>query len=122
MGIEEFQKVIISEGNKTDYPPIGAMIEMHYTGCLYDADAPNNMGTKFDSSYDRGTPLPSKIGVGRLIQGWDIGVPQMSLGEKAYLRIPFHMAYGERGFPPVIPPMSDLVFQVELVSISGKRA
>ncbi|KAJ5929593.1 peptidyl-prolyl cis-trans isomerase [Penicillium verhagenii] len=125
MGIEKFEKVLISEGNKTDYPPIGAMIEMHYTGCLYDAEAPNNMGTKFDSSYDRGTPLPSKIGVGRLIQGWDIGVPQMSLGEKAYLRIPFAMAYGDRPVVvslPLFPPKADLVFQVELVSISGKRA
>ncbi|KAJ6084381.1 peptidyl-prolyl cis-trans isomerase [Penicillium sp. IBT 16267x] len=120
--LEELKKIVISDGNKTDFPPIGAMIEMHYTGCLYDKDAPNFMGKKFDSSYDRGTPLASKIGVQRLIQGWDVGVPQMSLGEKAYLLIPFKMAYGERGYPPVIPPEADLVFQVELVSISGKRA
>lgn len=42
----EFKKILISAGNKVDFPAIGAMIEMHYTGCLYDSDAPNNMGTK----------------------------------------------------------------------------
>ncbi|KAJ5631577.1 uncharacterized protein N7484_011677 [Penicillium longicatenatum] len=120
--IEELTKRPISAGNNTDFPANGAMIEMHYTGCLYDPNAPNYMGKKFDSSYDRGSPLASKIGVGRLIKGWDVGVPQMSLGEKAYLLIPYMDAYGERGYPPIIPPKSDLVFQVELVSISGKRA
>ncbi|KAJ5659230.1 hypothetical protein N7507_005681 [Penicillium longicatenatum] len=120
--LTEFKKVLISAGNKVDFPAVGAMIEMHYTGCLYDAKAPNGMGQKFDSSYDRGSPLASKIGIGRLIKGWDVGVPQMSLGEKAFLEIPYDMAYGDRGFPPVIPPKADLVFQVELVSIGGKRA
>lgn len=42
----DFKKILISAGNKVDFPAVGAMIEMHYTGCLYDEKAPNNMGTK----------------------------------------------------------------------------
>ncbi|KAJ5892847.1 hypothetical protein N7504_009538 [Penicillium tannophilum] len=122
--IEKLEKVDGTPGNKTDFPAIGAMIEMHYTGYLFDPKNEANAfkGKKFDSSYDRGAPLASKIGVQRLINGWDVLVPQMSLGEKAVLRIPFDNAYGERGFPPVIPPKADLIFDVELVSIGGKRA
>ncbi|KAJ5632327.1 hypothetical protein N7490_008666 [Penicillium lividum] len=120
--LKEFAKILISPGNKVDYPAIGSMVEMHYDGRLYDEKAENGMGKKFDSSYDRGSPLASKIGVGRLIQGWDVGVPQMSLGETAYLQIPYAMGYGDGGYPPVIPPKADLIFKVELVSINGKRA
>ncbi|KAJ3133691.1 FK506-binding protein 1A [Physocladia obscura] len=62
-------------------------------------------GSKFDSSLDRGKPFVTKIGVGQVIRGWDEGVPQMSLGEKAILRISYDYAYGDRGFPPVIKPV-----------------
>jgi FK506-binding protein 1 len=56
-------------------------------------------GTKFDSSRDRGKPFSTKIGVGQVIKGWDEGVPQMTLGEKAKLIISYDYAYGERGYP-----------------------
>ncbi|KAJ3415876.1 FK506 binding protein proline rotamase rapamycin-binding protein [Chytridiales sp. JEL 0842] len=75
-------------------------------------------GNKFDSSVDRGKPFVCKIGVGQVIRGWDEGVPQMSLGEKAVLRITYDYAYGNSGFPPVIPPQSDLNFEVELLKIN----
>lgn len=42
-------------------------------------------GSKFDSSRDRGQPFVTQIGVGRVIRGWDEGVPQLSLGQKAKL-------------------------------------
>lgn len=53
---------------------------MHYTGTL-------TSGAKFDSSVDRGTPFQFNIGRGEVIRGWDEGVIQMSLGEKAKLEI-----------------------------------
>lgn len=74
-------------------------------------------GSKFDSSRDRGTPFQTKIGVGQVIKGWDEGVPQLSLGEKAVLTATPDYAYGARGFPPVIPPNSTLKFEVELIKI-----
>jgi FKBP-type peptidyl-prolyl cis-trans isomerase len=75
-------------------------------------------GQKFDSSRDRGKPFSCKIGVGQVIRGWDEGVPQLSVGEKARLTITPDYGYGARGFPPVIPPNSTLVFEVELLRVN----
>ncbi|KAG2023910.1 FK506-binding protein 1 [Coprinopsis cinerea AmutBmut pab1-1] len=49
----------------------------------------------------------------------DLGVPQLSLGQKAVLTASPDYAYGSRGFPPVIPPNSTLKFEVELLKING---
>ncbi|WP_368773885.1 FKBP-type peptidyl-prolyl cis-trans isomerase [Streptomyces sp. A1136] len=61
-------------------------------------------GKKLDSSVDRGTPFVTKIGVGRVIRGWEEGVPAMSLGEKARLTVTSDYGYGDRGYPGLIPP------------------
>ncbi len=53
-----------------------------------------------------------------LLVGWDMEVPQLSKGQKARLTITHDLAYGERGYPPVIPPRSTLVFDVELISFA----
>ncbi len=89
----------------------GDTVDVHYTGWLTD-------GTKFDSSLDRGQPFSFTIGQGRVIPGWDQGVPGMQVGGKRKLTIPPHMGYGERGAPPAIPPNSTLVFEVELLAIN----
>ncbi|EPZ33455.1 FK506-binding protein 1 [Rozella allomycis CSF55] len=75
-------------------------------------------GQKFDSSRDRNKPFKTTIGVGQVIRGWDEGVPQMSLGECAKLKISYDYGYGERGYPGVIPPKSNLIFDVELLQIN----
>ncbi|KAF5335136.1 hypothetical protein D9611_010882 [Ephemerocybe angulata] len=94
----------------------GDSIEVHYTGTLH------NGGSKFDSSRDRGSPLPLALGVGQVIQGWDKGLQGMCVGEKRILTIPSNMAYGSRGFGSVIPAHSALVFDVELMKlIPGAR-
>lgn len=58
-----------------------------------------------------------------VIQGWEEGLQQVSLGERAELRIPAALAYGEKGYGDCskIGPGADLVFDVELISINGKR-
>ncbi|KAJ8516719.1 hypothetical protein ONZ45_g6008 [Pleurotus djamor] len=98
-------------GDGVNYPKMGDMVTIHYVGTLTD-------GTKFDSSRDRNDPFRTKIGVGKVIKGWDEGVPQLSLGTKATLTCTPDFAYGERGFPPIIPPNSILKFEVELLSIN----
>eukprot|EP00286_Rhodomonas_abbreviata_P020542 CAMPEP_0181310706 /NCGR_PEP_ID=MMETSP1101-20121128/12733_1 /TAXON_ID=46948 /ORGANISM="Rhodomonas abbreviata, Strain Caron Lab Isolate" /LENGTH=164 /DNA_ID=CAMNT_0023417361 /DNA_START=46 /DNA_END=540 /DNA_ORIENTATION=- len=103
-------------GDGKNYPQKGDILSMHYTGTLAKD------GSKFDSSVDRGTPFKFQIGVGQVIKGWDEGVIKMSLGEKATLKISPDYGYGERGFPPVIPPSSELVFDVELLAIGDKKA
>ncbi|EWC46839.1 FK506-binding protein 1A [Drechslerella stenobrocha 248] len=97
-------------------PKKGDTIEIHYTGKLTD-------GSTFDSSLTRGSPFVTEIGTGRVIKGWDAGIlgqagdPPMRVGEEATLTISSDFGYGARGFPPVIPPNSELIFDVQLLRI-----
>ena len=99
----------------------GALIKAHYTGWLDD-------GTKFDSSHDRGQPFQCVIGTGRVIKGWDQGilgidtgsrivVSAMKVGGKRKLIVPADLAYGERQMGKLIPPNSDLTFEIELFEV-----
>jgi len=88
----------------------GDTISINYLGTLTN-------GTKFDSSYDRGMPFETQIGVGRVIKGWDEGVVGMKVGGKRKLLIPSELGYGARGAGGAIPPNADLIFEVELMGI-----
>lgn len=88
-------------------PSKGSTVKAHYTGYLLD-------GTVFDTSIERGEPIEFVLGVGQVIPGWDEGIAMMSKGEKAVLYIPYYLAYGDRDLG-VIPPFSNLVFEVELI-------
>jgi FKBP-type peptidyl-prolyl cis-trans isomerase len=97
----------------------GQVAVVHYTGWLYDEESPDNRGTKFDSSVDRGQHFEFPLGAGRVIQGWDRGVAGMRVGEVRELTIAPELAYGERGAGDVIPPGATLVFEVELADLKG---
>ncbi|KAL3475270.1 hypothetical protein BJX99DRAFT_229929 [Aspergillus californicus] len=114
-------KSILEPGNGLDRPQKGDTVLIDYTGCLYDESREDDycMGVQFDTSHGRG-PLKTEIGVGKVILGWDLGVLQMTLGERAILTISSDYGYGTRGFPGLIPPDSGLVFEVELLKINGK--
>jgi peptidylprolyl isomerase len=88
----------------------GDTVMIHYTGTL-------KSGKKFDSSRDRGEPFVTEIGVGKVIQGWDEGVPGMKEGGKRKLIIPSDLAYGQRGAGKDIPPNADLIFEVEVLKV-----
>jgi FKBP-type peptidyl-prolyl cis-trans isomerase len=88
----------------------GQNVTVHYVGTLTD-------GKKFDSSRDRGKGFSFKLGAGQVIRGWDQGVAGMKIGGLRKLTIPPALAYGDRGFPPVIPGNSTLVFEVELLEV-----
>ncbi|MEH0022688.1 MAG: peptidylprolyl isomerase [Desulfobacter sp.] len=86
----------------------GNRVSVHYTGVLAN-------GKKFDSSRDRGQPISFTLGAKEVIKGWDLGITGMKKGEMRRLLIPYPLAYGERGYPGVIPPKATLIFDVELV-------
>ena len=88
-------------------------------GWLYDENAPDRRGTKFDSSVDRGQPFQFTLGEGRVIRGWDEGVVGMIIGEKRELKIAPELGYGNRGAGAVIPPGATLLFEVELLGLEG---
>jgi len=93
---------------------VGDLITVHYTGWL---DASGQPGEKFDSSVDRGKPATFPIGVGKLIKGWDVGIPGMQVGEKRRFYIPSDLGYGNRGAGAAIPPNADLIFDVEIIEV-----
>lgn len=102
----EIIDITIGEGEEVQS---GDYIKIHYVGKLTN-------GEQFDSSRDRGVPFKTRIGVGEVIDGWDMGVLGMKVGGKRKLIIPPKLGYGENGMG-IIPPDSTLEFEVELVEI-----
>ena len=88
----------------------GQKAKVHYTGWL-------KSGQKFDSSLDRNDPFEFTLGAGMVIKGWDEGVAGMKVGGKRKLFIPADLGYGARGAGGVIPPNSELIFEVELLGL-----
>ncbi|HEY7350717.1 MAG TPA: FKBP-type peptidyl-prolyl cis-trans isomerase [Ktedonobacterales bacterium] len=101
----------------------GDTISVQYIGWI------ESTNVKFDCSYDHGTDgQPTKFqligGPNGVIQGWVDGIPGMKAGGKRRLIIPPALAYGEAGIPgqnegdpPLVPPNTTLIFDVQLVSI-----
>jgi FKBP-type peptidyl-prolyl cis-trans isomerase len=89
----------------------GDTVTVNYVGTLQD-------GTKFDSSIDRGQPFQFTLGQNRVIQGWELGVTGMKVGEKRKLTIPPELGYGSQGAGGVIPPNATLIFEIDLLGIN----
>ena len=93
----------------------GKNVSVHYTGFLAD-------GSIFDSSVERGEPITFPLGQNRVIPGWDEGIALLKVGEKARFIIPYHLGYGEAGYPPIIPAKATLIFDVELMDVIDSPA
>jgi len=108
----ELNLKILKAGDAVNFPKKWDSIAMHYVGYLED-------GTMFDNSYSRGQPVYFVYGAGQVIPGWESALHLLSKGEKASITIPHSLAYGERGYPPVIPPKATLRYEIELISFSA---
>jgi len=108
--IEGMKVEILKEGTG-EAAKTGDTVSVHYVGTLEN-------GTKFDSSIDRGEPFSFTLGENRVIQGWELGVLGMKVGEKRKLTIPSDLAYGNQAVGGVIPANATLVFEVELMGIN----
>ncbi len=106
--VSELQRIDIIEGTGPIVPE-GATITAHYTGALCKD------GTIFQSSHDFGKPI--SFGLNQVIKGWTDGVPGMKVGGTRRLIIPSEQAYGSARAASNIPPNSDLVFDIELISL-----
>ena len=108
----------LKEGEgRTAVPLATAMV--FYTGWVYDPCAPEHKGVQFDSNVSKPVPFGLRIGAGRVIKGWDEGLPGMKEGGKRLLIIPADMAYGDKQVGEKIPPNSTLVFEVTLAQLAN---
>jgi len=102
--------VIVREGPEDGASPTARdTVSVHYDGRLID-------GTRFDSSYERGST--SSFGVGQVISGWTEGLQLMSEGDEYVFYIPAELGYGQNPRPGgVIKPGDDLIFRVDLKQV-----
>ncbi len=106
----ELEVTDLTEGDGTE-ATAGSTVSVHYVGVAHST------GEQFDASYDRGSPLQFRLGVGQVISGWDTGVQGMKVGGRRKLVIPPHLAYGDRGAGGVIQPGESLIFVVDLLDV-----
>tara|TARA_R110000868_G_scaffold1781_3_gene14228 strand:+ start:2993 stop:4117 length:1125 start_codon:yes stop_codon:yes gene_type:complete len=124
-------KYVITKKSGGKKPEKGSTLYIHYAGFLED-------GQLFDSSienvaqtfgkYDQNRanqggyqPIPFQAGKkDGMIPGFIEGLDKLSLGDKAILFIPSHLAYGAGGAGDVIPPNANIVFEIELLDPSAK--
>lgn len=108
--MSELLKEIVEEGTGA-IPKPGDTVSVHYTGTFSNGDV-------FDSSLARDEPFSFTLGAGQVTKGWDRSIADMKLGEKAKITCPPEYAYGEKGYPGVIPPHATLIFDVTLLEIN----
>lgn len=102
----------IIKAGKGARPTATSQVKVHYEGRLTN-------GKVFDSSYERGEPIT--FGTNQVIAGWGTALQAMPVGSTWEVIIPQELAYGERGAGQDIPPYSNLVFKIELLSIESSK-
>ncbi|TNJ26878.1 FKBP-type peptidyl-prolyl cis-trans isomerase [Giardia muris] len=104
-------KHILRHGDGRTRPEKGRAVLLHYT-------AAHRNGQIFDSTHlEPQGPRHFVVGLGQLIKGIDLAVQSMSEGEHALIRVPAIYAYGAQGLPGLVPPDTDLIYEVSLVRV-----
>ena len=99
---------VTEQGSGTVSPRLYNVVSVHYRGTLMN-------GREFDNSYERNCPEAFRLN--QVIEGWQIALQQMHVGDKWIIYIPYTVGYGNRASGP-IPAFSTLIFEVELLGIA----
>ncbi|KAL7463729.1 hypothetical protein ACHAXS_004084 [Conticribra weissflogii] len=109
----------LKPGDVTNYPRKGDTCTIHYEAFTEkEIQTRRNNPVSFDSSRSRAQVFRFRLGAGQVIDGMDLAVSKMSLGEEVEVAIPHPYAYGVAGYPPVVPPRTTLIFRIELIQFS----
>ena len=98
---------VLEQGNGSISPTVRSIVSVHYRGTLID-------GKEFDNSYKRNYPEAFRLC--DVIDGWQIALQQMHVGDKWIIYIPYELGYGSKACAG-IPAFSTLIFEVELLGI-----
>ncbi|KAL4446117.1 hypothetical protein ABPG74_021656 [Tetrahymena malaccensis] len=112
--LAKYKVEVLKSGTYESYPSQGETVTVHYTGTFLD-------GKKFDSSKDRNQPFQFQVGRGRVIKCWDEVVARLTLGDHVIVTCPSETAYGKNGAGSVIPPNSDLKFEIEMLGFGTHK-
>ena len=107
---------IIENEGQVEKGQQGSKMTVHYTGKFRAS------GEKFDSSHDRGEPMTFAYLQQRMIPGFEEGLKLLGKGGKATLYIPYFLAYGEAGRGSMMPPYSDLIFEIDMIELEVSPA
>lgn len=99
---------VLHQGTGSQSPVLHSIVSVHYKGSLID-------GREFDNSWKRG--YPEALRLSELIEGWQIALQMMHVGDRWMIYIPYGLGYGARTSGP-IPGYSTLIFEIELVGIA----
>ena len=98
---------VLEQGNGSTSPTVRSIVSVHYRGTLID-------GQEFDTSYKRNCPEAFRLC--DVIDGWQLALQQMHVGDKWIIYIPYELGYGSKACAG-IPAFSTLIFEVELLGI-----
>ena len=100
----------------------GSRLKVHYSAWLFDLEAENRRGKRFESTRESGKPFEFTWGAGGLIRGWEQGLFGLQKGGLRELTLPAETAFGDTGDPGKVPPNAPVIYEIELLEVSDPPA
>lgn len=101
--------MITEVSGKGPPPTYGTEVTIHLMGITFS-------GQEITNTYPPEQPLTFILGSGAVPQGLEEGISRMHKGEKCRIIVPYYLAYGKEGMPPLIPPYTHMIYVVELLN------